>query len=128
MNSSYSKIRHIQESNILLERRLLNEQLTGQTQYTIGSASFDKNKNFVYGTYVVMSDGKKYGITEIVYNVNCETNKKVKDPHGGKMSPVYYGNQQLPNGCIVGIKKLNIECDRMGCKPTDKYKSPYQSV
>ena len=31
MNSSYSKIRHIQESNIRLERRLLTEQLTGQT-------------------------------------------------------------------------------------------------
>jgi hypothetical protein len=31
MNKSYSKIRHIQESNQRLERRLLNEQLTGDT-------------------------------------------------------------------------------------------------
>ena len=28
MNRSYSKIRHIQESNLMLERRLLNEQVT----------------------------------------------------------------------------------------------------
>jgi hypothetical protein len=34
MNRSYSKIRHIQESNQRLERRLLNEQLTGGAQTT----------------------------------------------------------------------------------------------
>ena len=34
MNRSYSKIRHIQESNQRLEIRLLNEQLTGGTQPT----------------------------------------------------------------------------------------------
>jgi len=32
MNRSYSKIRHMQKSNLLLERRLLNEQVTGETQ------------------------------------------------------------------------------------------------
>ena len=32
MNRSYSKIKHIQESNMRLERRLINEQVTGDTQ------------------------------------------------------------------------------------------------
>jgi len=31
MNRSYSKLRHIQESNMRLERRLINEQVTGAT-------------------------------------------------------------------------------------------------
>ena len=35
MNRSYSKIRHIQESNQRLEKRLLNEQTTGTTQVDI---------------------------------------------------------------------------------------------
>lgn len=35
MNRSYSKIRHIQEANRLLENRLLNEQTTGGTQVDI---------------------------------------------------------------------------------------------
>ena len=38
MNRSYSKIRHIQESNQRLENRLLNEQVTtGATQTTTGT-------------------------------------------------------------------------------------------
>ena len=32
MNRSYSKIRHMQESNQRLENRLLNEQVTGDTE------------------------------------------------------------------------------------------------
>ena len=35
MNKSYSKIRHIQEANQRLEKRLLNEQTTGTTQVDI---------------------------------------------------------------------------------------------
>ena len=31
MNRSYSKLRHIQESNMRLERRLINEQVSGAT-------------------------------------------------------------------------------------------------
>ena len=33
MNRSYSKIRHIQEANQILERRLLIEQVTGKIGY-----------------------------------------------------------------------------------------------
>ena len=39
MNRSYSKIRHIQESNLRLEGRLLNEQVTGETQSKINLAN-----------------------------------------------------------------------------------------
>ena len=41
MNRSYSKIRHIQEANQILERRLLNEQVTGDTPTTVGGGGAD---------------------------------------------------------------------------------------
>jgi hypothetical protein len=42
MNRSYSKIRHIQESNQRLEKRLLGEQLTNKEQQAV---DFEKNLN-----------------------------------------------------------------------------------
>ena len=39
MNRSYSKLRHIQESNMRLERRLINEQVSGETLDQILSTS-----------------------------------------------------------------------------------------
>ena len=44
MNRSYSKIRHMQESNIRLEKRLLNEQVTGSTQTTTGATPNTETK------------------------------------------------------------------------------------
>lgn len=43
MNRSHSKIRHIQEANILLEKRLLNEQVAVNTWLT-----FPGDKNYQY--------------------------------------------------------------------------------
>lgn len=43
MNRSHSKIRHIQEANILLEKRLLNEQVAVNTWLT-----FPDDKNYQY--------------------------------------------------------------------------------
>jgi hypothetical protein len=40
MNRSYSKIRHIQESNIRLEKRILSEQQSGNTQYMAAGTKF----------------------------------------------------------------------------------------
>jgi len=42
MNKSYSKIRHIQESNIRLEKRLLGEQTTGATPNSLYMAAGTK--------------------------------------------------------------------------------------
>jgi hypothetical protein len=97
-------------------------QVSGGTQpkeYKITMASFDTQP------FVKMSDLKKYGRSGIVFNGSCKTNKMVKDPRTGiKGPPIYYSNQELPKGCVVGIKMLNIDCDQLGCKPTDRYKSP----
>ena len=42
MNRSYSKIRHIQESNVRLEKRLINEQTTGATPNSLYIAAGTK--------------------------------------------------------------------------------------
>lgn len=42
MNKSYSKIRHIQESNQSLERRLLNEQVTGEDNQPVSNGKENK--------------------------------------------------------------------------------------
>ena len=42
MNRSYSKIRHIQESNQSLERRLLNEQVTGEDNQPVSNGKENK--------------------------------------------------------------------------------------
>ena len=73
MNRSYSKIRHIQESNHRLERRLLNEQVTGDTQSTplvkIGLPN---------GNYIGDGSGYEYEILDLNdaktgYSVKAET-------------------------------------------------------
>lgn len=60
MNRSYSKIRHIQESNQRLERRLLNEQLTGVTQ----SAPLTKI-GLSNGNYIGDGSGYEYEILDL---------------------------------------------------------------
>jgi hypothetical protein len=50
MNRSYSKIRHIQESNQLLEKRILNEQITSNvTQLVKDIINFIWDMNIVPG-------------------------------------------------------------------------------
>jgi hypothetical protein len=65
MNRSYSKIRHIQEANLMLERRLLNEQVTGDTTpVAVGGGGFvDREKvDVINGVQIpknqLGSDGK----------------------------------------------------------------------
>ena len=55
MNKSYSKIRHIRESNMKLENQLLNEQVTTQTT-TVPSGQTNK----------VASEGLKNVTTQII--------------------------------------------------------------
>ena len=48
MNKSFSKIRHIQESNLMLERRLMKEQLSkDNVTYTVQKVPSGKYKIFV---------------------------------------------------------------------------------
>jgi len=68
MNRSYSKIRHIQESNQRLENRLLNEQVTtGTTQTTTGATPNTETKVAgPFGTppiqYYIYNKGGKFYI------------------------------------------------------------------
>ena len=66
MNRSYSKIRHIQESNQRLENRLLNEQVTtGATQTTGTTQTTGNTETRVagpFGQYYIYNKGGKFYI------------------------------------------------------------------
>ena len=87
MNRSYSKLRHIQESNIKLEKRLLKEQTETKVKLTQNWVNwFKSNKNINSGTYDVLPNG------EVIINspIESETQRhtrykiilKVKKPDG----------------------------------------------
>ena len=87
MNRSYSKLRHIQESNMRLERRLINEQVSGatsaapvaavETLYQILSSS--PNVPFLaksvkkYNAEVVTWNQGTSGTIENTFYKNCNT-------------------------------------------------------
>jgi len=87
MNRSYSKIRHIQESNMRLERRLINEQVTGatstapvaavETLQTILTTSpnvpFMTNSVKKYNAEVVTWNQGSSGKIENTFYKNCNT-------------------------------------------------------
>lgn len=103
MNRSYSKIRHIQEANQILERRLLNEQVTGDTTTTpvepldkILSTStnvyFSPKSVKKYNTEVVTWNqppkGQPYAVENIFYK-NCNTGELTNKR---KVTPTTYQN------------------------------------
>lgn len=87
MNRSYSKLRHIQESNMRLERRLINEQVPGETSTAPVAAvetleiilSSSSNVPFMaksikkYNAEVVTWNQGKSGIIENTFYKNCNT-------------------------------------------------------
>jgi len=87
MNRSYSKLRHIQESNMRLERRLINEQVTGatstapvaavETLQTILTTSpnvpFMTNSVKKYNAEVVTWNQGSSGKIENTFYKNCNT-------------------------------------------------------
>jgi hypothetical protein len=62
MNKSFSKIRHIQESNRMLEKRLMKEQSTPNTNQSFDSNYFKQNPK---GTIKI----DNYAIPEIINGV-----------------------------------------------------------
>jgi hypothetical protein len=68
MNRSYSKIRHIQESNMRLERRLINEQVSGATSTAPVAAveTLDQIKSTSPNVPFNKDSVKKYNTTEVV--------------------------------------------------------------
>ena len=81
MNRSYSKIRHIQEANVRLEKRLLSEQQENHNHGGVFNNLLDKLK--IYGitentgaeqmlgkSFYVMGKGNEYDSIEVMYNNN----------------------------------------------------------
>jgi len=87
MNRSYSKIRHIQESNMRLERRLINEQVSGATSTapvaavetletiltTSPNVPFNKASIKKYNAEVVTWNQGSSGKIENTFYKNCNT-------------------------------------------------------
>lgn len=67
MNRSFSKIRHIQEANRILERRILNEQVTGDTT-TTPVESLDKILSTSTNVYFSPKSVKKYNTEVVTWN------------------------------------------------------------
>ncbi len=87
MNRSYSKLRHIQEANILLEKRLLKEQNETKVKLSQNWVNWFKgNKNINSGTYIVLPNGEVIiqDSTEIVNSRHTKYRAilKVKKPDG----------------------------------------------
>ena len=59
MNRSFSKIRHIQESNLRLEKRMLSEQVnsTAEERYAKSGYKEVTKINLPDGTYIANPDG-----------------------------------------------------------------------
>ena len=79
MNRSYSKIRHIQEANQRLEKRVMSEQFntTMRSDISMPTDSFDdtdfRSSNFNFDKYGLMS--KKAQLEDIINNfesIDCE--------------------------------------------------------
>ena len=103
MNRSYSKIRHIQESNQRLESRLLNEQVTIQTT-TVPSGQTKTITN------KVASEGLKNVTTQMVDGLAFE-GWWISYEFGGTFNGINYewncngveGMPERPKGTIRGI-------------------------
>jgi hypothetical protein len=67
MNRSFSKIRHIQEANRILERRILNEQVTGDTT-TTPVVSLDKILSNSPNVPFMTNSVKKYNNEVVTWN------------------------------------------------------------
>ena len=74
MNRSYSKIRHIQESNIKLEKRILSEQQTDHKQNYLSKGYIDVTDGFNKDTYVLQIADGEYKCDGFGYSFKIVTN------------------------------------------------------
>ena len=85
MNRSFSKIRHIQEANIRLEKRILNEDTQSTTGTTINSTNTESNNindlisNIVNTNSGVYFPTDKPNLTDEQKKQNAEKIKKIND-------------------------------------------------
>ena len=84
MNRSYSKIRHIQESNLILEKRLMKEQFSKDgVTYTVQKVPSGKYKIFVTdATHKTPTDATTVfggGETWKEYNTDGEAYNVIRD-------------------------------------------------
>lgn len=69
MNRSFSKIRHIQEANRILERRILNEQVTGDTTTApVDVEPLDKILSMSTNVPFMTNSVKKYNNEVVTWN------------------------------------------------------------
>jgi hypothetical protein len=102
MNRSYSKIRHIQESNQRLENRLLNEQVTTQTT-TVPSGQIKTMTN------KVATEGLKNITPEMVAAPPFEGEYSAYSIYGEFNGVGYIWDVQgVVNGSVRGIVKGSI--------------------
>lgn len=113
MKKSYSKIRHIQESNLLLEKRFLNEDSFVATPYTISAVSggnCDGNIKAYNSTTkeTIYYALKAYGVTVSVLDFPNGNSIKIKKPAligGGEET------FDIPSGGAASTIKSNIGKD-----------------
>ena len=74
MNRSYSKIRHIQESNERLEKRLLGEQKTDPKQDYMSNGYIDVTDGFNKDTYALQIADGEYKCDGFGYSFKIVTN------------------------------------------------------
>jgi N-methylhydantoinase B/oxoprolinase/acetone carboxylase alpha subunit len=121
MNRSYSKIRHIQESNQRLEKRLISERVirkqvnevittttttvaVAEQPYKLQEVEIDRHGA---STIKFLKEGTFYEFkSKMTFNASC---------YAG-----FYriSEKNLPNGCILTLQRPNqtITCDTNGCK------------
>jgi hypothetical protein len=74
MNRSYSKIRHIHESNERLEKRMLSEQNTDNKQVYLSKGYVDVTDGFTKDTYVLQIADGPYKCDGSAYSFRIVTN------------------------------------------------------
>jgi hypothetical protein len=92
MNRSYSKIRHIQESNQLLERRLFSEQTSATTQPTTPTKLGPEQLNSLKG----QDTKKKSEFFNKYYKTNLPLDGNWLNPDYNKTMERYLKEKNLP--------------------------------
>ena len=85
MNKSFSKIRHIQEANLRLEKRMLNEQVkpTAEERYAKAGYKEVTKINLPDGTYIANPD------------VSVDTNHKENLNYAGDIHIIIINEQDM---------------------------------
>jgi hypothetical protein len=96
MNRSYSKIRHIQESNQLLERRLFSEQTTGTTSGTTQQTTPTKLSSEQLNSLKGQHTKKMSDFFNKYYKITLPLDGNWKNPDYNKTMERYLKEKKLP--------------------------------